>query len=357
MSLATGSCVGGSRGAGSSLKAEAITGAVEIRENLTSPWRALKTGDRVKPGGDVRTGDGASVALARDDGDRIELGPKTQVRLNGVTRVALETGRLLAVVESNPLAVFSDQLEVSAGRAVFRLDREFAVRVGVYLGTVDVAADGSRVSVPPLRQIEVAGGILPRDAKPLRASATDPWDARILSEALDLDRQLRSYGRAFNADFAAQARDPEFYAGLASGISPAIFSTALANAADPADVLFGLLMAQKLRGQTTTLFLSLMQLRLAGASWGLIARERRVVSKDLIAAVAAVLVPAGPTPPPGTPPGSPRPSPKPTRTSSPSPSPTSSPSPSSSASPSPSPSPCTPIDQLLGNCDGALPPP
>jgi hypothetical protein len=353
-------CFGRAPNPGKNFRAASVQGDVQFRRSATAPWVPVLEGLRIAPGAEVKTGKDGAIALARDDGARVDLGASSVAVLRSVRRVTLDAGRALATVDRVALTIESSGVEAHGKRSVFRVDRGFAVRVGVYGGEVVVTEDADRATVPQLRQIEVAGGIVPRDAAPLKFSPTDPWDRQLLADVIDLDRELRTFGRAFKANFAARAASPAFYASLIPEVPAATFSALIARTGDPADVLFGVVMAKRLRGAASSILASLLNLRLAGATWGLIAKIMGVSFRDYINSVIATTVPgASPSPgstgPGGRPTGSPRPttsgSPRPTN--SPSPRPTHSPT----GSPSPSPSPCSDVDRLLGQCPSPTPGP
>lgn len=359
--VAAPSCVG-RRGPGSSFRAESPSGDVQVRAPGTSDWVALSSGRRVTPEDEVRTRDG-SVALARDDGARIELGRYTSLRVDRVTELTLEAGRVLIVVPEIPVEVEAQGVHAQARKAMYRVEAGYSIRVGSYGGEVTVSQDADRVTLGDFRQVEITGGVFQRDPLPMRISPSDDWDRKLLSDALDLDRQLRQYGRVFLYDFAAQARNPLFYVTLVPGLPQSAIESLLRTRADPADLLFGVLMAGRVGDTVAASLGDLMRLRFAGATWGLIARERRIDMKAFLALVIAALVPpSSPSASPGatsrpSPGGSPGPSGSPSPSGSPTDRPSGSPSPSPSRSPTPSPNPsptCDPISLLLGRCGPVL---
>jgi hypothetical protein len=363
LALVGGACFG-KHGVGSALRSVAANGVAELRAAGAANWEPLADGRRVAPGADVRTGDSSSVALERDDGARIELGPRTEVHVDGVTRLTLASGRLLTSINENSIAIVNGNLIAAAEKALFRVDSIFGVRVGSYGGTVAVTEDASVVTVGDLTQIEVTGGVFrTRDAVPLRISATDPWDRQVLADAIELDRQLRVYDRRFKADFGRRVTDPSTFLAFAPGLPLAAVVTSLQATGDPSDVLFGVLAARRLGGAQHTLA-DVIRLRAAGATWGVIARLKGIATKDFLQLVISALLPqASPSPGatgtgglggggggPGGGGGGGGPTSKPTTK------PTTSPTPTHSPSPSPSPSPtCSAVDQLLGRCTGVTP--
>ncbi|MFN2642480.1 MAG: hypothetical protein ABR548_11430 [Actinomycetota bacterium] len=353
LALGCGACLGGGKNVGKTLRVASMSGTVEVQASPAAAWAPARVGQRIAPGGSVRTSAGAAAALARDDGARLEVGPSSLIVVQTVRKVSLDLGRVLAATNDLTLTVSLAGIEAHGTRSTFRVDRDFSERVGVYSGEVLVIGDSSTVTVSPLQQVELTGGVLPRDTVPLIISPTDPWDRTQLADVLDLDRQLRGYGRAFVHDFGSKARDPEFYRGLAPSISAPALAASLSQTDDPADVLFGVLMAVHLKGDVAGVLGRLLGLRRAGATWGLLAKTFHIGARDFIAIVVAAFLPASPSPTPAGPgPTTGNPSPSPTS----GPRPTHSPSPRPTRSPSPSPSPtptCSAIDALLGHCSSA----
>ena len=353
LTMLAGACLG-RHGTGSALRAEAVTGTVDVRPAGATTFRPADKGDRFGPGSDVRTGAGSSVVLARDDGAKIEVGALTGLRIETVTHVTVSHGSVLAAAPGVPFTVTADGVDAGGGKAVFRVDVGFSLRVGSYGGTVTVGEDGQSLRVSDFRQVEIAGGVFPREAVPLRISPSDPWDRQLLADALDLDRYLRQYGRSFPNEFPAT--NPGFYLAIAPGITTSIIASQLRATDDPSDVLFGLLIAKRLGGSVSTQLIDLIRERLAGATWGLIAHERHISEKVFLAMVIAALTPPTPAPSGGT--GGGRSgggtgggSPSTTPSSRPSGQPSQRPSPTPPQSPSPTPTPtCGLLNQLLGGC-------
>ncbi len=336
------------------LRVGQIRGEVRYRATSASSWQRIERGAGVPLLGEIQTMPGAMAVLRAGKAGAFELGERSHVVYESVGRVSLETGAVL-VRATAPLIVRAGALQAGLEQGLYRVDSRFAVRVGSYRGVVVVSSGTSRISVPALRQVEVAGGIFQRETTPLRITTRDPWDRRALADVFDLDRQLRSYARAFEATLSDRAKDPKFYSALAGRVPAPVFARYLADRVEPGDLLFGVLMAIRLRRATEQGIDGLLELRDAGATWGMIARLNLVNPKTFIAQVTGALIPvapvAGPTPPPSTRPRrEPPPGPRATRSPGASPSPSPSPSPTSPSSPSPSPSPCTDPQRLLGLC-------
>jgi hypothetical protein len=365
--VAGAGCVPREAGAAGAFRAVEVTGRVTVRSPDAARPRVLRAGERVPVGSQVRTAAGASVRLAGPGGAFLLGGDGAAAPL-GPGRVALEVGRALAEA-GGVLVVESRGVTIRAEDGVTRVERELGtLAVGVYAGRAQVELVGRRVSVPALRELLVTGGIpLDRAPAPLSLSAADPWDRMLLGDVLDFDAELAQFGRGFANTFGAAAREPGFYAAFVP-VGDLGFLRGALGALEPADVLVGLVFSFQLSaraGEVSAVprfFVELLALREAGATWGLIARERGLDLRALLQAVVEAIR-RGTTPPAPTAGGGAStgttgrgasPAPRPTASGSPTPPPTPSPSPSPRPSPrpspSPSPSPCRLLDRLLGTC-------
>lgn len=351
--LAAGACSGGAGPGEGILTARDVAGRVSYRSE-GGAWRALRSGQRLPAGTEVKTELDGSVRLVAED-TAVELARASQVRIDGTDRFGVVTGSVLG---EGALTLEDLQQRVTAqgtGRGHFRLDRRLSLRVATYEEEVRVAVPPA-IRLPRLREIVIAAGVLQsREPRPLTLVAQDRWDIRLLGDVLALERDIRSYRRGFDATYAGQATTPEFFARFLPPAGAAAFVGPALAELTPSDVLLGLLFAITISGRDATPvaqgFARVVDLRRQGASWGIVAAELRLDPATILKALALAVARGSTAPRPAGGGGS---SPRPRATSSPSPSPTSSPTPkpSRSPSPSPSPSPCSVIDQLLGGCPG-----
>lgn len=364
LALAGTSCIGrGRNDAGGGLRAVQVTGAV-IVQPAGQAARPLREGDGIAPGSIVKTGKDARVRLSTDGKQAIELAPETEATIRGAGGVSLDRGSALGEAGSRSLSFDSGGIGVQIASGAARLERLLGtLRVGVYSGAARVSLLGRGVDVPAYRELFFAGGIpVERSPKPLQLNAADPWDRRLLGDVLELDRELAQFGRGFNSEFGAQAAAPVFFVNFVP-VPQAVATVAAAPVGtSAADKLIGLVFAQQIAqrdgnpAHVRTLFNALIAERRAGATWGLIAKERGLQLRPLLQAVLGAIrrgtAPASSPGSPGSGGGSSPPPPSPGPTASPRPRPTRSPSPSPPASPTPTPT-CGPLDRLLGNCDDA----
>ncbi|HEV8571845.1 MAG TPA: hypothetical protein VGR49_02205 [Actinomycetota bacterium] len=161
----------------------------EVRLQRDGVWRTvaetmgLSREDRVEVRGLGR----ASVELP---GGMLELRRGSVLRIGALPE--LEGGSLLARADS-PLSVGVGSVQVRAEEGVYRLDRSFSLRVGVYRGEVSLPGSGWDGTVTAFRQVGVVGGTVPRGPVALQVDPGDPWDDRLLGRALEVGARLERF--------------------------------------------------------------------------------------------------------------------------------------------------------------------
>jgi hypothetical protein len=141
---------------------------------------SLSRGDRVKVGHLGR-------AILQLPGGTLELRGGSAVRVGAIPE--LEAGSVLA--RATPaLSVGVGAVQVRAEESVYRIDRAFSVRVGVYRGEVSLPGSGWDGTVTAFRQVGVVGGTVPRGPVALQVDPGDPWDDRLLGDAIEIGRRL-----------------------------------------------------------------------------------------------------------------------------------------------------------------------
>ena len=149
-------------------------------------WREVAESVSLSRGDRVRVGD-LGRALLQLPGGTLELRQGSAVRVGSIPE--LEAGSLLA--RATPaLSVGIGSVQVRAKDSVYRVDRAFSVRVGVYRGEVSLPGSGWDGTVSALRQVGVVGGTIPRGPVALQVDPGDPWDDRILGDAIEIGRRL-----------------------------------------------------------------------------------------------------------------------------------------------------------------------
>ena len=265
--------------------------------------------------------DGAAVPT-----DRLVRAAGEEVRIAvGGTELTLADGAELATDRDVPellrgsLLVDTDRVwtvRLGAarveGRGEWRLDTGVASRVATYRGRVELDDGAREVSLPRYRQVPVRNGALEDGRRPLRYLVGDAWDERLLAAAFAVDRLAVRLVDSLARSHGEQPRSPEFYAAFASvdGVVEETLDALAATEEDgrfgpPAEVLLGVAVADALaRGAELELDAAtdrLIDLRRAGATWGLVLVEHDLTTADLRAAADRALERVEASPPPAEP--------------------------------------------------------
>ena len=285
-----------------------VTRPGEDRREVTGT-RDLEVGDRVR----VREG---SAVIQLPDDRRLELRVGSEVEMQSAqggdrVRPALMAGDLLVVSDDEPLAVGATGADVAVhGDA--RVSRGVALLVAVYEGSAQLAAGGSSLTVPALRQASLPpAGQFPSRVSPLEAAPGDGWDQRYLSDALELGAQLDARSQGFSAQLGpTEGRSFQYFRDLFPRLAAEPgFTAALVNPARlPGETLVGAAISlEGARGTFAERWAAVFGFRDQGASWGLVALDQGVSRVPLLEAVESAVTrgPAGfAKGPPGRPPTS-----------------------------------------------------
>lgn len=263
----------------------------EVRGN-----RALRIGDRVR----VREGT-AEVRLT--GGQRLELREGSSVELargaaGSPVRPELTAGPMLVSATDRPLTVTSVGTEMAI-TGTTRISRTLSLLVATYAGSTDVSSAGRTLSVRAYRQVNVpAAGLLPARPSPVEYVPSDPWDRRLLSEAVDLGAQLSAKSQGFSSQpGAADGRSAASFRRLLPALTgEPTFDTLLDPARPAGETLVGAaIVLESRQGTFRDRWTSVFQFRGEGADWGFVAADHQVDRAALLRAVDAAIKRA-PTP-------------------------------------------------------------
>lgn len=246
----------------------------EVRLQHAGAWRAVTGTVALARGDRVEVGDRGRALVELQSGT-LELRPGAEVRIGAVPE--LEHGSVLASSLSG-LAVAVGPVRVQGEDAVYRVDRSFSLRVGVYRGEVALPGSGWDGRVTPLRQVGVVAGTVPRGPVALQVDPGDPWDDRFLGQAIDIGEQLDRLQDGMAAQLPRRGGreavagvlplDPRAVLGglprrvPVSTLSEAVVASVVASSAAP-----GRQVAPE------EAFRQVMALRALGASWIVVAAE------------------------------------------------------------------------------------
>jgi hypothetical protein len=279
------------------------------------------TDDKVKANQASVNVDSGSRVLVAERGDRLRLatgqvtlhlGARVEV-LEGSASISLHDGSSLEVRDGSkielgtPLVLKAQDLLVTSGNAplevsaadsrfkvegVAKLSRDLAAAARSYRGNVQVTSAGRSVTVPALRQVEVASlGALPDTPEALGYDAADSWDRRFLGAAIELGEELEAKSEGFARSLRpGEGRTPGFYRLLLPPLEDeeAFGEEMLADESfDPGDLLVGATIVVSGRlGTFAERWASVFAFKDQGAKWGLVALDQQV--NDLQAIVATV---------------------------------------------------------------------
>ncbi|MGH9179769.1 MAG: hypothetical protein ACRD0N_14595, partial [Acidimicrobiales bacterium] len=241
----------------------------------------LHIGGRVKV-----TAGSATVSL--HDGSTLELRTGSNLELG--TPVVLVARDLLVTSGIQPLKVAAAGSQFLV-EGVAKLSRDLAASAGSYRGTVKISSAGRSLTVPALRQAEVASlSVLPAAPDAFDYDAADPWDRRFLGAAIDLGEELEAKSEGFTRSLRpGEGRTPGFYRLLIPALEDedAFGAELFAEDREPGDVLVGATIAVKGRlGSFAERWQSVFTFREQGARWGLVAMDQQV--NDLQGVVGSV---------------------------------------------------------------------
>lgn len=325
------------------------------------------------PGDRVELSEGSGRMVLRD-GVRLELRSGVGDAANSMVRMGempvLEAGDLLvAAPKRATVAAAGTTLVVDEGSA--RVSRTLGVGVAAYDGIVHLDSAGLEREVRALREMQVpALGRPPRQARPLRYRADDPWDRRFLGAAIELGRTLEGLAGSYTVNLnPGEGRTPGFFRLVLPGLDdePQFTGDLLDTDRAPGETLIGAAITELgRRGDFAERWDHVFGFRDEGAEWGLVALDQDVSGTPLLGTIedavgaspltfaappgsgaagpgspGAPEAPGGPTTPPPTAPTTPTTSP-PTTTP-----PPTTPPPTTPPVPPPPPPPPTPLDPVL----------
>lgn len=327
-------------------------------------------GTDLRPGDRVELSQGSGRMILRD-GVRMELREGVGDAANSMLWMAetpvLEAGDLLvAAPKRAAISAAGTTLVVDAGSA--RLSRALGVGVAAYDGAVHLDSAGLEREVRALREMQVpALGRPPRQARPLRYRADDPWDRRFLGAAIELGRTLESLASSYTVNLnPGEGRTPGFFRLILPALDdePQFTADLLDLDRSPGETLIGAAIAELgRRGGFAERWDLVFGFRDEGAEWGLVALDQDVSGTPLLGTIEDALAaspltfaappgastgPPGSSGSPGTPGAPTGPSPT-TPTSSPPPTTTPPPTTPPPTTPPPTmpPPPPTPLDPVL----------
>jgi hypothetical protein len=220
--------------------------------------------------GDVLVTGSAGGAILQTGSRQVWLGPSARLTLVDGADQVLSAGAVVVNALVGPaLHVRVDGFEVrTPSGAAVRIERGYAIRVGVLIGRALVAGGGLSATVPALHQILATGLALPAGPAPPLQLTDDAAERAVDPQLVADDLGLRAEATGLDA--------PSLH-GLRRAIEATVFRISGAFVTAPADAVsetvLPLLIAQTARGSGSlaSRYAEARSLRAAGGSWGVIA--------------------------------------------------------------------------------------
>ncbi|HVM00493.1 MAG TPA: hypothetical protein VM324_14460 [Egibacteraceae bacterium] len=291
--LFVGACSGGDDLGGQAVARLSSGEAVEVA--IGTSWQPLSVGDEVPGGARVRTGESEARLAFR--GGEVWLAPQAAAVLED-NRLDLLRGEALVQSKGDLDTRWTD-VEVD-GSGVYRLTPGIAPRIGVYRGEIRVHRPPETRTVRALREAALSSRRLPPSGQPLAYRHDDPWDRLLLADAIAFDGEAERLVRGLTNEYGTEPRSEDFYAGFA--VAPErtvpLVARAVRGGATPAGVgppgeaLLLLFVAQSAADADTPEAIAaalerVVELRSAGARWGLVATELGITARRLAEVVDA----------------------------------------------------------------------
>lgn len=246
----------------------------------------LHRGDR------VRVADGHAI-LELPRAARAELRRATVVRVGGPrgSALTLEAGDLLAEARRTAAVIAGGPAIAAVKGGSAKLTRSASLVAGTYEGTIVLRGSGRALEVPRFRQAAAAGrGLLPTGVAPLELRPDDEWDRRLLGGVLELDRQLLSYARGFEAQLPpASATSAALFSRLVPALRSEPVTPEALSGRSAGENLIGLVMVSLEPGDFAARMARVFGFREEGARWGLVAADRGLAGDLILALVRQAL--------------------------------------------------------------------
>ena len=153
------------------VKADKITGKVEMQAGAAAGWKTVANGDSIPIGASVRTGPGASCMLKWAGGHVVKVGPLSNVKV--VDADKSPTGKESSTLALSNGKVMAHARKLNTGDSTFNVKTPTAVagvrgtdvlvetseeggdKIGVVDGSVEVETGGETVNVDEGTMVEV----------------------------------------------------------------------------------------------------------------------------------------------------------------------------------------------------------
>ena len=242
---------------------------------------------------------GALLELPKGSVAELRAGSAVAIAATDAAALILEDGDLLVEARQDTVKVDGGSALVSVTGAA-KLRRAASLVAGVYEGNVMLQKESDSIGIPRYRQAAAAGtGLLPDTPEPLRLSASDEWDRRLLADVLVLDERLNEFGRGFEAQLpAGEPAGPDLFRSVVPDLAAAPLTPEILAGRAAGENLIGLvLVALDRAGDFDARVSRIFGFRTQGASWGLVAADRNLNPNPVLGNLESALGALAPPPP------------------------------------------------------------
>lgn len=263
-----------------------------VERQVGDDWESVPVGTPLGEGTVLRAPDG--TATLQVPGGTVDLAEGTRLRVGTPTWVLAGS-----VVVQSPRVVVGDAGVTAQGPGTWRWDA--TGRVGAYGGAVVVTdATDREVLVRRLEQAGVRDAVVAERPRPYVYTDADPFDRQHLATALGVDDYVSALRAGLSADYGTAPQPRPFYTDfdgldgqLVAALGDVGFDQVGERIGPPADVLVAAVVTDALVVDAglppQDAADEVRTLRLAGATWGLIAQGRDLDAGNVRAAAERAL--------------------------------------------------------------------
>ena len=235
----------------------------------------LEEATTVDAGVSLQTGLDGRARIQLPGGSSFEMAPGAKMLLDD-TQPEVSQGKVLVRTGGEELTLRAGAAEIQASDAVFRVDRQTSVILGVYTG--DAAVPGAGVVVPHLRQTTVLqNGSTPGGFEPLEVDPNDAWDIEFLGKAIDIGFQLLNLERGLTRQLPRGEEEQAVSAALEGDFPRTAIRDAIDELGDAARAVVAAVVAREIEridgGSRARILSEVVNLRALVANWIVIVAE------------------------------------------------------------------------------------
>lgn len=221
-----------------------------------------------------------------------QIQANSRVIVRSGSALEAEEGKLLLQV-SEPTRALVEGVTARSSDGAFRIDQGVgSVRTGVYQGSVELDAPGQAdLAVSTLYQATLVAGDLPSQTRPYRLDEEDPWDQALLSDVVELEKDLQLLATGLGSQLGRQRPGLDYFRALTNGGNVSFMGGYLKR--EPSDLLIGFTIARIADGALERAFRTAFDLYDQGARWGVAAKILDVEPRPIVAQLERLILGTG----------------------------------------------------------------